>query len=199
MEEKNQESCEREEMTAQTEKNEKSCKSDNKSDKKKEEKQLKEENKALSAELAEKTSALKKAEESLAETMDKYQRVCAEYENFRRRSQKEREGIYADAYSDALHELLPVIDNLELAAKYTDPEKVSEGIALIFKSVEESLKKLGIESFGAAGETFDPNIHNAVMHSEEEGKGEGEITDVFQKGYKKGDKIIRHAMVKVVN
>lgn len=166
---------------------------------KKEQKQLSEENRKLTAKLKESEEALEKAKTELAETSDKYLRVCAEYDNFRKRSAKERDGLYSDAYSDALKEVLPVIDNLERASQYTEPDKVAEGLALIFKAAEDMLKKLGVETFGEAGEQFDPNLHNAVMHIEDEEKGENEIIDVFQKGYRKGDKIIRHAMVRVAN
>ncbi len=166
---------------------------------KKEYKQLSEENRKLTAKLKETEEALEKAKTELADTNDKYLRVCAEYDNFRKRSAKERDGLYSDAYSDALKEVLPVIDNLERAAQYTEPDKVSEGLSLIFKSAAEMLTKLGVETFGEAGEQFDPNLHNAVMHVEDEEKGENEIIDVFQKGYRKGDKIIRHAMVRVAN
>lgn len=164
-----------------------------------ENKQLKDDIKQLNAKVAEMTPALEKAQAEAAETQDKYLRICAEYDNFRKRSQKEREGIFTDAYSDALKEILPIFDNLERAAQYTEPEQITEGLQLIFKSAKDTLSKLGVEEFGAAGEKFDPNIHNAVMHIEDEAFGEEEIIDVFQKGYKKGDKIIRHAMVKVAN
>ena len=170
-----------------------------KKDASREAKQLAEENRKLTVKLNEATEALEKAKAELAETNDKYLRVCAEYDNFRKRSAKERDGLYTDAYSDALKEVLPIIDNLERASQYTEPEKVTDGLALIFKSASEMLTKLGVETFGEAGEKFDPNLHNAVMHIEDEEKGESEITDVFQKGYKKGDRIIRHAMVKVAN
>ncbi len=165
----------------------------------KEAKQLGEENRKLTASLNEANEALENAKAELAELNDKYLRVCAEYDNFRKRSAKEREGVYTDAYSDALKEVLPVIDNLERASQYSEPDKVAEGLSLIFKSAAEMLTKLGVETFGEVGEQFDPNIHNAVMHIEDEEKGENEIIDVFQKGYKKGDKIIRHAMVRVAN
>ena len=164
-----------------------------------EEKQKNDENRQLNVKLKEATEALDKANAELKELNDKYLRVCAEYDNFRKRTTKERDGLYTDAYADALKELLPIIDNLERAAQYTEPEKLTDGIALIFKSASEMLTKLGIETFGAAGEKFDPNLHNAVMHVDDEEKGESEIVDVFQKGYKKGDRIIRHAMVKVAN
>lgn len=125
--------------------------------------------------------------------------MCAEYDNFRKRSQKEREGIYADAAADSLKELLPLIDNLERATQYTNPEKVAEGVEMVLSTLPAVFEKLKVSSFGEAGETFDPNLHNAVMHVEDSEKGEGEITDVFQKGYKIGDKVVRYAMVKVAN
>jgi molecular chaperone GrpE len=163
------------------------------------EKQLAEENKRLNAKVSELTASLEKTEAELTETRDKYLRVLAEYDNFRKRSVKEREGVYTEAYSDALKEILPIIDNLELAAKYSEPDKLKEGLELIFKSAKNTLGKLDIEEFGAVGDKFDPQIHDAVMHSEDESAGENEIVEVFKKGYRKGDRIIRHAMVKVVN
>ena len=170
-----------------------------KKDKKREDKQLREENRKLMAKNKELGDSLEKAQKEHDELQDKYLRVCAEYDNFRKRTQKERDGIFTDAYSDALKEILPIFDNLERAALYTEPDKLTEGLELIFKSAKEMLTKLGVEEFGAVGEKFDPNIHNAVMHVEDESVGEEEIIEVFQKGYKRGDKIIRHAMVKVAN
>ena len=142
---------------------------------------------------------LEEKQAEIDELNDKYLRMMAEYDNFRRRSAKEREGIYSDAYADAMAAIMPVIDNLERAAMYSDAEKVRAGLELTFKSFADTLEKLGIKSYGEAGETFDPNLHNAVMHVEDDEKGEGEIVDVFQKGYIKGDKVIRYAMVKVAN
>ena len=142
---------------------------------------------------------LEEKEAQINELNDKYLRLAAEYDNFRRRSAKEREGIYADAYAEAMSAIMPVIDNLERAAIYNDAEKVRAGLELTFKSFADTLDKLGIVAYGEAGETFDPNLHNAVMHVEDEEKGEGEIVEVFQKGYKRGDKVIRYAMVKVAN
>ena len=138
-------------------------------------------------------------EAMLEEKDDKYLRMAAEYDNFRRRSREEREGTYDAAVADTVNELLPIIDNLERAAMYDDGEKVKEGLAMTAKSVEAVFAKLKIEAVGKVGETFDPNLHNAVLHEENDELGEGEITDVFQKGYKKGSKIIRFAMVKTVN
>lgn len=138
-------------------------------------------------------------EAQIKEKDDQHLRMAAEYDNFRRRSREEREAVYTDAVADTFAELLPIIDNLERAALYDDGEKVKEGLAMTAKSVEAVMSKLGIESMGNVGETFDPNYHNAVLHDEDESRGEGEIVDVFQKGYKKGNKIIRFAMVKTVN
>ena len=146
--------------------------------------------------LEEKIAAL---EAEIRERDDKYLRMAAEYDNFRRRSREEREALYSAAASDTVKELLPIIDNLERAAQFDDGEKVKEGVIMIAKATEEVFKKLGVESFGAPGETFDPNIHNAVLHVEDDAYGEGEIVEVYQKGYKKGNKIIRFAMVKTVN
>ena len=134
-----------------------------------------------------------------AELGDKFLRVSAEYDNFRRRSKEEREALYSDAVGDSLAELLPIIDNLKLAAVYDDPEKIAEGVKLILKTVPTALEKLGVEEFGKVGEEFDPAIHNAVMHEENEDFGENVISAVLQAGYKRGDKILRFAMVKVAN
>ena len=160
-----------------------------------EEKKHKETKRELAA-LREKASELEKA---LSEEKEKYLRMFAEYDNFRRRSQKEREGIYTDAVSDVVGQILPIADNLERAGKYSDGEKVAEGLRLTMNALNECLSKLGVTAFGAPGDKFDPNLHNAIMHEEDETKGEGEIVEVFQPGYKRGDKIIRYAMVKVAN
>jgi len=135
------------------------------------------------------------------ELEDRYLRIVAEYDNYRKRSIKERESVYADAYSEALSEMLPVIDNLERAVLFTDSEKVIGGLKLTLNQCEDMLKKLGIEPIADFGEgvKFDPVYHNAVMHVEDENAGENEVVEMFQKGYKKGDKVIRYAMVKVAN
>ena len=160
-----------------------------------EEKKHKETKRELAA-LREKASELEKA---LSEEKEKYLRMLAEYDNFRKRSQKEREGIYTDAVSDVVGQILPIADNLERAGKYSDGEKVAEGLRLTMNALNECLSKLGVTVFGEAGDKFDPNLHNAIMHEEDESKGEGEIVEVFQPGYKRGDRIIRYAMVKVAN
>ena len=125
--------------------------------------------------------------------------LAAEYDNFRRRSQKEKEGIYGEAYADVVKEILPLFDNLERAGQYSDAEKVAEGLALIAKMSDEVLSHLGVERFGQVGDSFDASIHNAVMHEENEAFGESVVSEVFQAGYRRGDKIIRYAMVRVAN
>ena len=130
---------------------------------------------------------------------DKYLRLAAEYDNFRRRSREEKDALYNTAMADTVAELLPIIDNLERAAGFDDGEKVREGLKMIASTTEQTLAKLGVEEFGKPGDKFDPNLHNAILHDEDDTDRENEITDVFQKGYKKGNKIIRFAMVKTVN
>ncbi len=153
--------------------------------------------KKVKKELSEYKDKCAALEKSLSEQQEKYLRLVAEYDNFRRRSQKEKEGIYADAYTDALKAILPVADNLELAVKYSEGEKVVEGVRMTLNQLDEALKKMGVEVIET--ETFDPILHNAVMHVEDDQYGENVIVEVFQKGYRKGDKVIRHAMVKVAN
>ena len=153
--------------------------------------------KSSDAELKKLQKELDTAKADIADMNDKYVRMLAEYDNFRRRSQKERETIYADAYIDAVSEILPIIDNLELATKYGDAEAVAKGVQMILKSSGDIFEKLGIKEIDS--KTFDPNFHNAVMQVEDEAYGEGEIVEVLQKGYVKGDKVIRYAMVKVAN
>lgn len=152
---------------------------------------------------------LKKAEaeienlnKKLLEEQEKYLRLMAEYENFRKRTAKERDGIYTDAYCDALGQILPIIDNLERAAQYVseDPDSpMAKGIELTIKSCVDALNKMGVYEIEALGKQFDPNLHNAVMHVEDEAFGENEIVEVFMKGYVKGEKVLRFSMVKVAN
>lgn len=157
--------------------------------------------KKLEAECAEAVKKLAKAEEALAEANDKYMRLFAEYDNYRKRSAKEREGIYTDACVDTVTEILPILDNMERALQYkdNDAENIAKGLEMIMKSFTETLAKLGVTEIEAQGKTFDPNFHNAVMHVDDEAYGEGEIIEVFMKGYIKGDKVLRHSMVKVAN
>ncbi len=165
-----------------------------KKDKKKSDKKLKAEVDELKAEIEKKDAALREAD-------DKYLRLMAEYDNFRRRSREEKDATYSAAVSDAVSELLPLFDNLELASKYTgdNATEAAKGVEMILSSVPGILEKLNVTSFGEVGEQFDPNIHNAVMHVDDENYGENEIIDVFQKGYKHGERVIRFAMVRVAN
>lgn len=171
---------------------------------------IKQENEAKTAEKSTKTSADKKKikalEEALAEAKqrvdelnEKYMRMLAEYDNFRKRSAKEKEGVYGDACTDVLTAILPVLDNLERAEACKDAEGLSKGLELTLKSFKETLERLGIQEIEALGKTFDPNVHNAVFHVEDEAFGENEIVEVLMKGYAKGDKVVRYAMVKVAN
>lgn len=155
--------------------------------------------KKAEAEIAELNKKLEAAQAELAAANDKYMRMIAEYENYRRRTAKEKDGIYADAYTDALKGILPVLDNLERAVGVSEAEALQKGLAMTLKGAEDALAKMGVTSFGEKGETFDPEKHNAVMHIEDQEHGEGEITEVYQKGYAKGDKILRFAMVIVAN
>ena len=155
---------------------------------------------ALLGQLQEKDQTVSALETELADAKDKYLRLVAEYDNFRRRSQKEKEGIYTEATFDVLSGILPVIDNLERAAAAGgDAEQVTKGLQMILRSVQEMLQKQSVEAYGAVGDSFDPNLHNAVMHDEDPEKPEGYISDVFMKGYKKGDRVLRYAMVKTLN
>ena len=151
---------------------------------------------------------IKKLEEELEalkakldESDDKYVRLFAEYDNFRRRSAKEKESIYSDAYIDALTQILPVLDNLQRAANFegADAAALAKGLELTLKSFLDTLAKMGVSEIEAVGKTFDPNLHNAVMHVEDENLGENEVVEVFAKGYVRGDKVLRHSMVKVAN
>ena len=145
-----------------------------------------------------KTAAL---ETELAAAKEAHIRTLAEYDNYRKRSTREKQALYGDAKADALTQLLPVLDNFEraLAAPDADAESLKKGMEMIYGGFQETLKKLGVEAFGEAGEPFDPNIHNAVMHLEDEALGENVIAAVFSKGYKLGDRILRPAMVQVAN
>lgn len=142
---------------------------------------------------------IEELKQTIALMEDKYLRMAAEYENFRRRSREEKDATYENAMADTVKELLPIIDNLDRAAGFTEGDKVLEGLVLTAKATASVFEKLGVEEFGKPGETFDPNIHNAVFHVDDPAFGEGEIVEVFQKGYKKGKHIIRFAMVKTAN
>ena len=142
-------------------------------------------------------SELEAVKLQLADTSDKYLRVLAEYDNFRKRSIKERDGIYGDAYVDCVKNLLPIIDNLERVLTLEGDEQFMQGLKLIVNQTHDALEKMGVKKIEC--KTFDPNLHNAVMHIDDEAYGENEIVEVFQKGYIYGEKVVRYAMVKVAN
>ncbi|MBR7182282.1 MAG: nucleotide exchange factor GrpE [Clostridia bacterium] len=151
------------------------------------------------AELAEANKKIESLTAELAELNNKYLLLAAEYDNFRRRTARERENTYADAFETALSAFLPVVDNLERAAQYSDGESVAKGVALVLKSVEETLARLGVTEIEALGKEFDPQYHNAVMHVDDPEVGESVVVEVLQKGYIKGERVLRYAMVKVAN
>lgn len=150
--------------------------------------------------------ALKAADEAKKEKEalnDTYLRMLAEYDNFRKRAAKEKETIYSDGTADAVEKLLPVLDNLDRAAatEVSSPEAqaVLDGVNKVIAQALEIFAKLGVSEIPAKGEKFDPELHNAVMHDEDPEAEENTVSEVFLKGYKLGDKVIRHSMVKVVN
>ena len=131
---------------------------------------------------------------------DAYLRLAADYDNFRKRTVKEKESSYGNGKADAVEKLLPVYDNLERALNQpTEDEAYKKGVEMTMNQLVTIFTGLGVEIFGEAGEAFDPNIHNAVMHIEDESLAENTIAQVFQKGFKMGDKIVRFAMVQVAN
>ena len=144
---------------------------------------------------------LEKLKMQLSDEKDKYLRLAAEYDNYRKRSQKERETVYADVRSDTVEKFLPVYDNLERALKQaTTDEAYYKGVEMIMAQFKEIMANAGVtEIDAAAGTAFDPNIHNAVMHVEDEALGESVIAEEFQKGFKLGDKVLRCSVVKVAN
>lgn len=138
--------------------------------------------------------------QTIAEQEDKFLRLCAEYDNFRKRTQKEKEAIYSDATANAVKALLPVYDNLERALKQeTADEAYKKGVEMTMTGLLKALEGLGVTEIDAVGQNFDPNIHNAVMHVEDENLGENTVAEVFQAGFMLGEKVIRFAMVKVAN
>lgn len=145
-------------------------------------------------------SEFEKAQQALAQEHDSYLRLAAEYDNYRKRSQKEKEGLYGDIKSDTVSKFLPVYDNLVRAlAQSTEDEAYRKGVEMIMNQFNTTLEKLGVSRIESLGQKFDPSLHNAVMHVDDEEKGENEIVEVFQEGFKYGEKVIRFAMVKVAN
>ena len=141
-----------------------------------------------------------KAQQALAQEHDSYLRLAAEYDNYRKRSQKEKDNLYTEIRSETVEKFLPVYDNLERAlAQETQDAAFKKGVEMTMNQLVSVMEKLGVESFGAVGDHFDPQLHNAVMHIEDESLGENVIAEVFQKGFKVGEKVVRFAMVKVAN
>ncbi len=138
-------------------------------------------------------------QKSYDELYDKHLRTLAEYDNYKRRTQKEKDGIYVTAQADAVESLLPVLDNLERAVEAAEDSPMKEGVQMILKQLLETLSKLGVSEIEAVGKLFDPNLHNAVMHVEDETVGEQIVVEQFAKGYTMKDKVIRYSMVKVAN
>ena len=152
----------------------------------------------VTREQMEKMEGLAKA---LAAEQDKYLRLAAEYDNYRKRTAKEKESLYTDAKIDTVNALLGVYDNLERGiAQYGDEESPHrKGLEMVFNQFKESLRKLGVETMDAVGQPFDPEKHNAVMHIEDESYGENTVVEVLQQGFTLGDKVLRFAIVKVAN
>lgn len=144
---------------------------------------------------------IEELEKELAASKEAHIRTLAEYDNYRKRTVKEKEATYGDAKASTITELLPVLDNFDraLSVDSSDFDSYKKGVEMIYQNFTEILKKLGAESFGEKGERFDPNFHNGVMHVEDDSFGENEIAEVFSKGYKLGDRVLRPAMVKVAN
>ena len=172
-----------------------SCCDDKKKTGKKSERECKKEKKALE----EKDAKIAELQENLTQEHEAHLRMMAEYDNFRKRVIKEKESIYTDVLCDTAAQLLPVIDNLERALEAESDKESSmyKGVEMVMKQCAEIFAKLGIEEIEALGKEFDANVHNAVMQDSDPEKAENEITAVFQKGYRRGDKILRYAAVKV--
>lgn len=149
---------------------------------------------------ANETDELSKTKQELDETTDRLKRIMAEFENYKKRSSKEREMLYNSLLADIISSFLPIIDNLEKAVDAkTEDEGYKQGVELVLKQFMDTFKTLGVEQIEAVGKTFDPEIHEAVSSVQDESLGEKEIKEEFRKGYKIGTKVIRHSMVVVAN
>ncbi|MBR5280405.1 MAG: nucleotide exchange factor GrpE [Clostridia bacterium] len=158
--------------------------------------------KKMNAELKKLRDQVEEANKAADEIKDRYTRMCAEFENYKRRTGKELDARYADAKGDVWKNILPVIDNFERAlAQETDESNVSykQGVEMIYRQLVEAMKAAGVEEIEAMGVEFNPEFHNAVMHVDDETLDANIIVDVFAKGYKMGDKVLRYSMVKVAN
>lgn len=146
-------------------------------------------------------TAMQELQEKLAAEHEAHLRLAAEYDNFRKRTQKEKDAVYNNAVSDTVQAILPIADNIEraLSQENAGAEDMRKGVEMINAQIKAAFEKLGIEETGAVGESFDPNLHNAVAHIDDENLGENVISAVFQKGYLLGGRVVRHAMVQVAN
>jgi molecular chaperone GrpE len=155
----------------------------------------------LRGELDETKKKLKETEAALAKQKDLFLRTAAEYDNYRKRTTREKEAAYTDATADAVQEFLGVEDNLERALEQKDcsAEDLRKGVEMVRKQMQAALKKLGVTEMGKEGEPFDPALHSAVAHVDDESLGENTVAKVLRKGYKIGGKVIRHAMVQAAN
>lgn len=159
--------------------------------------------KKLAKQVADLEEKLAAKETELSEANDKFMRLAAEYDNYRRRTTKEKELMYGDGKADAVDKILPVLDNLDRAMA-AEPETLEakqyhEGVKMTIRQFKEVMSKIGVVEIEAVGKEFDPNIHNAVMHVEDDTVGDNIVVEEFQKGYMLGDRVIRHSMVKVAN
>lgn len=156
-------------------------------------------------EVREEVDASESDRDKLEELNQRYLRVCADFDNYRRRTRQDQATSYDEGVMDTVHTLLPVIDSIDSAIKASEKwetdeaREITAGIVLIGQQFDEALRKLGVVEIEGLGSAFDPNVHQVVLHAEEEGEPENIVTEVFRKGYKKGDRVIRHSMVKVVN
>lgn len=152
-------------------------------------------------ECAPEETELQKLQKEFEEHKQQHLRVLAEYDNFRKRTANEKSAIYNNAVSDTVKELLPIADNIEraLGQENASAEDMKKGVEMIEHQIQACFEKLGLTEMGKVGEAFDPNLHNAVAHIEDESLGENVIAAVYQKGYKLGDRVVRHAMVQVAN
>jgi len=149
--------------------------------------------------IAELEKQIEEKDSQLAELNDRFLRMAAEYDNYKKRTSKEKDELAAFSKAELVKALLPVFDNVDRASVITDGEKLAEGVALINKSFQQTLEKIGIKEIDVLGKEFDPNLCEAIFHVDEEGKPENTVCEVLQKGYIYGDKVVRHALVKVVN
>lgn len=155
---------------------------------------------AENAEVSEESTQLPELESQLADMKDKYMRTLAEYDNYRKRSIKEKESIYPEAKAIVVEKFIPLIDNFDRAIESAEnKDGFYEGVLMVKKLFDEVFVDLGVEQIKSVGEPFDPNFHNAVMHCEDESVGENTVVEEFQKGYKIGDRVLRYSMVKVAN